>query len=469
MCGPQHPGTAPHCMPFSAQSTVGQSLGECPLSMLAKVKARTVIALVVVGAAIAGYVLCFFRNAALPPTHGSTQFAVPPEPIPPVSHDPSIPQHHRLSVLSNSVAQLAAAVPSPQIGAAFAAFNGGKMTRPAWLAFLESLNDQQLLELMKRICDVDSVVALRIIEADFVPLMRQRWGASPPYEILLALGKDREARVLFREVVADIVCMSSLTSSLENRDLIAATLSDLAMSAGEDVQLRSVLLRKLSSVVAAGVSDPAKYKDIFIALASDAHQTADVRAASIIGAERLNDVRVVPILEQVCRDYTLESDPALAKAAAVNLAKFSGSGQASAAAVDVVRAMMTVATNSIVIGASVYACSLFQGDSFAGSLPALIAAKNRTTDEETQTAIYSALSKHPDSALAALNSDDPAIVRAGVEACTVISVFPARDRLNDLLAERPELAGLLRQALEKASDEAAYMKLVQRNIKASTK
>ena len=315
------------------------------------------------------------------------------------------------------------------------------------LQFLNSLDSRGLLDLMEYLCGAGQ---FGVVEALVAPCLSGKWGDEVPFELLLSLAQDKEKDVRFRKVLADIACGARDKSTLEDRDLIALHLMSLALDSTEEAGFRELLIKKLSAVMQMGVSEAESSCDTFLALLQDTSESPRVRGASITALRRLEDERAIPILTDVCLDYSVEDDPYLVRHAVVAVGKYASNGKMEGAA-DVIGHVIATSKDERVYGSAVYSSSLLESRDFLRLLPDLVDSMEQHLSHAVADSVESALGKHEAAIIDALEHSDERYVVAGIEACTVVPVPEARLKLEALATKLPDSGTLIARAIETAN------------------
>ena len=313
--------------------------------------------------------------------------------------------------------------------------------------FLDSLTVEELMDLMEYLCIIDE---LGFVQGVLLGHLKSRWGQDIPYPLLLELTTDKERETLFRKVLADIICSSRDITTLADRDLIASHLIPIATDRTEDQDLRKIVIMKLSSVLRIGVSEAEQYSDIFLDLLQDTTESSSVRGASVTALRRMEDNRAVPILLDKSLNYTDEEDPSFARHAVVALAKYAKE-EAIDSPADAIGAVIKSTQNDRVYGSAVYSLSLLDDTDFLRLLPDVLTSLQNHSNPAAQISVESALAKHKDAILEALDHDDTTYIVAGITASTMVSMPQAKEKLQELSDKFPELNNAISQALTKAN------------------
>ncbi|MBN1670149.1 MAG: hypothetical protein JXR37_03910 [Kiritimatiellae bacterium] len=323
-------------------------------------------------------------------------------------------------------------------------------TRPskeALRAFLASLSSAETLGLAEHLCEVNQFA---IVEGLILPVLNQKWGKEIPFAELADMALDRNRNVLFRTLLVDVICTASVRTTKADRDLVAGKVISLGLADEEPERFRSVVIKKLSCVLQAGVTDPANAGDEFLALVRKPTTGAQVKGSCITALRRLGDQRAIPLLIQECKLYENTSDPLVIRHALVALGKYSKAGNTEAP-LDAMRQVITHTTNATVYGSGVYAASLLNEEQFLNLLPSIVNSEQCHAAQLAQRSVASAVRKHQAVVMEALASEDPETALAGVRACTLVRLPQARDSLKALLVKLPDHKALIDQAIKKAT------------------
>jgi len=174
----------------------------------------------------------------------------------------------------------------------------------------------------------------------------------------------------------------------------------------------------------------------------------------------IGDLRLLPLLEGICTEYSSETDASLARSAVVALADIAR--ERGATALKPMTHVLENTSDSRVLASSLYAISLLNDSAFVEAMPAVMTKTAQfPRDPLVANSLHAALSRHPAAIIAALNSDDETLVLAGIRAAALVALPPARPRLEALLRARaPGDAAVIEAALMQSENIQTYDELL---------
>jgi len=209
------------------------------------------------------------------------------------------------------------------------------------------------------------------------------------------------------------------------------------------------------------------YAPVLRSYAEDKSTPSSIRHASIHALSRMGDTKSIPLLQSICDDYQADSDSTVVRAAVVALGDLAHAQAISAASPQIQR-VLTATKDPDVYGSAIYAMSRLDSPEFVSGLPSIMDAQSRFEGNSlARNSLIAIFWARPADILTGLKSDDPAVLRASIQAATLVPLPPALSRLNDLLQDQSRSDhDIIRLAIEKSVDEATYQRIMNQSEKA---
>jgi len=390
--------------------------------------------------------------------------AVPPEPSPSVALNPV-----QATALSGH-ARASATQAQRDLHNRWNRLLMGKPTSQDLVRFLQSLDVPEILDLMEDLCRADTAAATKVIENAFVPVLKLKWSdsgadwqAQVPYDLLAHLAADTARPSLFRKVLLDILERGSRHVFSEVPSVLPRVASGLAHIAGDKndaVDVRLYAIGDLGLLCQQQGASQSPHADALLRLAGDITDAPAVRGRAMQSLALIGDLRLLPLLEGICTEYSSETDASLARSAVVALADIAR--ERGATALKPMTHVLENTSDSRVLASSLYAISLLNDSAFVEAMPAVMTKTAQfPRDPLVANSLHAALSRHPAAIIAALNSDDETLVLAGIRAAALVALPPARPRLEALLRARaPGDAAVIEAALMQSENIQTYDELL---------